>query len=507
MDKFSNIFSILLILPPILAMILYIALGKQRINQAVRYGSALIGLSFILSLSTLITSGGSTETQIFLFSFNSAALLLCTLVLFISFIIHRFSIRYMFGDRCYSLYFFRLSAISFSTLMMALADNLILFWIAWSTSNMLLIQLMIHKSKWQAAYHSGMLALKTLAPASLFLLMAFGILYYLHHTLSIQNITVYAHAYAKPPVIQSLALALILLCSMAQSAIWPFHRWLLSSLNSPTPVSALMHAGLINGGGFLIIKFAPLFMMEQYLLSILFLLGAFTALSGSLWKLLQSNIKSMLACSSMAQMGFMMMQCALGLFPAAMAHLCWHGLFKSYLFLSTGSVLRQKKYSTPAPKQSMMHLVLACTGGVIGMTGFALVTKKPILSLHASSFLLGFAFITGTQLTLSLIEEKKRIGQLVLLFALVFLCGGFYGGSIYLLESLLPNLAGFSKNQLGILQGFTLILFFSFWLAFRFGLFEQMKKTRFWDYLYMQMLNASTAHPKTFSTHRSTYYY
>jgi len=132
---------------------------------------------------------------------------------------------------------------------------------------------------------------------------------------------------------------------MTQSAIWPFHTWLISSLNSPTPVSAIMHAGLINGGGFLLTRFAGLFVQSTGMLQVIFFLGLLTALIGTLWKLMQHDIKRMLACSTMGQMGFMIAQCGLGLFPAAIAHLCWHGLFKAYLFLSSGSAAHEKEWN------------------------------------------------------------------------------------------------------------------------------------------------------------------
>ena len=87
-----------------------------------------------------------------------------------------------------------------------------------------------------------------------------------------------------------------------------------------------MHAGLVNGGGFLIVRFAPLYLNYPGILNIIFIIGLSTAIMGTLWKLMQSDIKRMLACSTMAQMGFMIAQCGLGLFSAAIAHIILHGL-------------------------------------------------------------------------------------------------------------------------------------------------------------------------------------
>ncbi|HAT1923017.1 TPA: oxidoreductase [Legionella pneumophila] len=506
MDKLLNGLSISLMLSPLIAMLFYILLGKTRNIQATYYGTTVIGFGFGLSLLALIVSANTVnQNSYFLFHASTLSLLLTTLILFISFIIHRFSLRYMHGDKCYRRYFFKLSAITLTTVVMALADNLLLFWLAWSASNLLLINLMIHKSQWKAAYNSGILTLKTLLPGSLLLITAFWILFTLNNTLSIETITSAVSNKSSPAI--AVALGFIILTAMTQSAIWPFHRWLMSSLNSPTPVSALMHAGLVNGGGFLIVKFAPLFVTQANLLTILFIFGALTALLGTLWKLLQWNIKSMLASSTMAQMGFMMMQCGLGLFPAAIAHLCWHGLFKSYLFLNSGSALQQKKYQNKSHPEKLTTLLISFVGGLAGMYGFAFITGKPILSLQASTFLLSFAFITGTQLTLGLIAGEKRFKKVMLTLALVFSIGIFYGGSIHLIESLLPNLTGLPQYQLTSLQGLTLIVFFFLWIVFSLGLFKKIRETRLWDWFYMYMFNASTPHPKTITANRHTYYY
>ncbi|APF02100.1 TPA: proton-conducting transporter membrane subunit [Legionella pneumophila] len=506
MEQLLNGLSISLILSPLLAIFFYLLLGKKRNTLATYYGTSAIGIGFLFSLLALIVSSGTVNQKgYFLFHVSTLSLLLTTLILFISFIIHRFSIRYMHGDKSYRRYFFNLSAITSTTMVMALADNFLLFWLAWSVSNLLLINLMIHKSQWKAAYNSGILTLKTLLPGSLFLLTAFGILFASNNTLSIETIT--SEVSNKSSLSITVALGFIILTAMAQSAIWPFHRWLMSSLNSPTPVSALMHAGLVNGGGFLIVKFAPLFVVQTNLLAILFIFGALTALLGTLWKLLQWNIKSMLASSTMAQMGFMMMQCGLGLFPAAIAHLCWHGLFKSYLFLNSGSALQQKKYQNKSHPEKLTTLLISFVGGLAGMYGFAFITGKPILSLQASTFLLSFAFITGTQLTLGLIAGEKRFKKVMLTLALVFSIGIFYGGSIHLIESLLPNLTGLPQYQLTSLQGLTMIVFFSLWIVFSLGLFKKIRETRLWDWFYMYMFNASTPHPKTITANRHTYYY
>ena len=106
-------------------------------------------------------------------------------------------------------------------------------------------------------------------------------------------------------------------------------------MTSPTPASALMHAGFVNGSGILLTLFAALIFASNTM-DLLFIIGGLTAVIAQFTKLLQVNVKQKLACSTIAQMGFMIMQCGLGYFNAAIAHLILHGFYKAYLFLSSG---------------------------------------------------------------------------------------------------------------------------------------------------------------------------
>ncbi|MGV2333173.1 MAG UNVERIFIED_CONTAM: hypothetical protein LVR18_03255 [Planctomycetaceae bacterium] len=133
------------------------------------------------------------------------------------------------------------------------------------------------------------------------------------------------------------AMILIVVGAIMQSALFPFHKWLLSSLNSPTPVSSMMHAGIVNGGGYLLIKLAPLYNHDVLILNVIFMAGFTSAFIGTIWKLIQNNNKNMLACSTLAQMGCMIMEIGMGFFSVALAHITLHSMFKSYLFLASGS--------------------------------------------------------------------------------------------------------------------------------------------------------------------------
>ena len=110
-------------------------------------------------------------------------------------------------------------------------------------------------------------------------------------------------------------------------------------METPTPVSALLHAGVINAGGFLLIRFADVMLLAPGVLAVLVMVGGFTALFGGLVMLTQPAVKTSLAWSTVAQMGFMILECGLGLFPLALLHIVAHSLYKAHSFLASGGAV------------------------------------------------------------------------------------------------------------------------------------------------------------------------
>jgi NAD(P)H-quinone oxidoreductase subunit 5 len=132
---------------------------------------------------------------------------------------------------------------------------------------------------------------------------------------------------------------LLALAAILKSAQFPTHGWLTEVMETPTPVSALLHAGVINAGGFLLIRFADVMLLSPGVLAVLVMLGGFTALFGGLVMLTQSAVKTSLAWSTVAQMGFMILQCGLALFPLALLHIVAHSLYKAHAFLASGGTV------------------------------------------------------------------------------------------------------------------------------------------------------------------------
>jgi NADH:ubiquinone oxidoreductase subunit 5 (subunit L)/multisubunit Na+/H+ antiporter MnhA subunit len=151
---------------------------------------------------------------------------------------------------------------------------------------------------------------------------------------------------------------LLVLAVILRTALLPVHGWLIQVMEAPTPVSALLHAGVVNLGGFVLIRFAPL--LEQATLArwLLVAFGLGTAVLAGLVMLTRISIKVRLAWSTVAQMGFMVLECGLGLYTLAALHLVGHSLYKAHAFLSASMAVRQARLQTMRGKQSPARLSL-----------------------------------------------------------------------------------------------------------------------------------------------------
>ncbi len=435
------------------------------------------------------------------FSIDALATLMIALVSFMGCCIASFSYRYLQGDSQFRSFFIQLVALIFSVLIMVSANDLILLWGAWCVSNALLVRLMIHKSSWKAARASGTLAAKNYLLGALCMAIAFILLYLQNGD---TNIQVLIHENSQSPL-TLVALIFLLIAAMTQSAIYPFHRWLISSLNSPTPTSALMHAGIVNGGGLVLTRFALLFLQVPYLLTVIFIIGVATALIGTLWKLMQNDVKRMLACSTLGQMGFMIAQCGLGLFPAAVTHLIWHGLFKAYLFLASGSAAQEKRLDLGYPPKKLTFIcALVC--GAVGSFGFAFASGKSWDTTNTTLVIMMVAFLAATQFSLPILRSRT-LKNLLLALLLTSMMSFIYGYSIYGIASIMEPMKLMRPQPINVFHIIGMILLSLAWLSILF-IRNDSKRGKLPTWMlknYVLALNASQPHPSTITTYRKHY--
>lgn len=158
-----------------------------------------------------------------------------------------------------------------------------------------------------------------------------------------------------------VATCLLVVGVLLKSAQIPFHGWMQAVMEAPTPVSALLHAGVVNIGGFVMIRLSPLMAHAYIAQSILLGVGLFTTVIAALVMTTRAAIKGVLAWSTIGQMGFMLVQCGLGAWHLALLHLLAHSLYKAHTFLSSGSIVQQWRagHIVHHPRLRIWHLIAA----------------------------------------------------------------------------------------------------------------------------------------------------
>lgn len=320
--------------------------------------TALLAVQFVLAAIAAIDyiATGSTPQVIALASwaidfgvgfsvyYDGASGLMLLLVSGIGFIVSRFSIRYLDAEATQGRYFRWLGITVGAVSLLVAAGNLLQFVFAWVLTSYGLHHLLLHYGHREAAQRAAWSKFAISRLGDAFLAVALVLVLQTFGTFDFKQLFAQANELAASgqTTPQHLVIAwLLMLGAVTKSAQFPFHAWLPETMETPTPVSALMHAGIVNAGGFLIIRMSPIVTLAPEALTTLALIGAFTACFAGVVMMAQSSIKRTLAYSTIAQMGFMMLQCGLGAFSAAMLHILAHSLYKAHAFLGSGSVVNQ----------------------------------------------------------------------------------------------------------------------------------------------------------------------
>ena len=268
----------------------------------------------------------------------SAAMLL--LVTFVGWVVLRYSSTYLDGEARQGAFTGWLCLTLASVMLLVLAGNLVQLAVAWIATSLSLHRLLLFYPNRIAAHRAARKKFLTARVADVALIGAVVLLALRYQTTDIATILAAARL-ADGGTLAVAAAALLAIAAMLKSAQFPTHGWLTEMMETPTPVSALLHAGVINAGGFLLIRFADVMLLAPTVLAILVMVGGLTALFGSLVMLTQPAVKTSLAWSTVAQMGFMTLECGLGLFPLALLHLVAHSLYKAHSFLASGGAVER----------------------------------------------------------------------------------------------------------------------------------------------------------------------
>ena len=343
MDVVSQVLAPIALAPMALMLL---ALLWPRLTAA---GSPRLWSGFnVLSVAALVCAvlaafgpGPHPETRAWLVATPLGAVL-AVLVQFLGTVIGVFSSRFLQGEARQPQYVAALGAVLAAVHLLLLADHWVVLIAAWALVGTALQHLLCFypdRPFALLAAHKKRLADRA---ADVLLLAAAGLAWWSVGSGSFTGLAAHLQQHGASPALQVSAVLLVL-AVVLRTALLPVHGWLIQVMEAPTPVSALLHAGVVNLGGYVLIRFAPLLEQSAPARWLLVVLGLGTAVLAGLVMLTRISIKVRLAWSTTAQMGFMVMECGLGLYTLAALHLVGHSLYKAHAFLSASAVVRQTR--------------------------------------------------------------------------------------------------------------------------------------------------------------------
>ncbi|HQT25796.1 MAG TPA: NADH-quinone oxidoreductase subunit L [Burkholderiales bacterium] len=448
--------SCIVLLPVLSALLITLfPFGTQR--HVARLSVALSATAFFMSAASLVLyvsnphpqwlSSGEPWGSLYLDPLESV---MSVAVAGISLVVHVYAVRYMAEERGYARFYTLLDLMTGIILLMVAAGDLVTLLVAWHLVGVLLYFLLGHDLERPAAQRYAFWTFFTYRIGDLPLILAAVLLYKAYGTFSLPVLfeRIAANPDAYPVFGMPLPIAvglLVALAAFARSAQFPLHTWLPYTMEGPTPVSALMHAGIVNAGGFIINRFAPVFIHAGAVLHLVFAVGLVTAVMGSILMLTQNDIKKSLGYSTMGQMGFMFVECGVGAFSLAIYHLIAHGLFKGTLFLGAGSVISNARKHDGVPHDDVYTFVVErkpVVSRLPWMLAAVVTVVVPFLVLGFSRWLVGgnfvgqqgaiillfFGWATGAQLlfaTYRLRAENPWRTMIMIILSLIIVVAGY----------------------------------------------------------------------------------
>lgn len=389
------------------------------------------------------------------------------LVSTIALVVVRYSRTYLAGQRELDRYARYLLLTVASALVLVTANHLAVLVLAWFATDIGLHQLLtFFRTRRQAIIvaHKKFLLSRVADACFVASIVLIGGQYG-SLRIDVVNAAVHASGGLSPTV--HVATVLLVVGVLLKSAQVPFHGWMLQVMEAPTPVSALLHAGVVNIGGFVMIRLAPVMAHAYIAQGILLGVGLFTTIAAALVMTTRAAVKGVLAWSTIGQMGFMLVQCGLGAWHLALLHLLAHSLYKAHTFLSAGSVVSQWRAShlvhTPPTRLWHFFPALILVGLIVAPFYVVTAVATNLATGHESAALGPLALV----LALSFAPMMGRAlsgGVRALMLAVMFALGASvaYFGWHMLFELIAPQInAGMeaSSFQWSIVGGGLVVLF------------------------------------------------
>ncbi len=406
-------FDLLVLLIPALplAAVLLNGLLGHRYSHALAHRLAWgsVGVSFLCAIAVFVDtlrSGATREVVAYRWIFggdltiNLAFLidpLTCIMLLVVTgvgFLIHLYSVGYMHGEEGFTRFFTYMNLFMVSMLLLVMGNNYLVLFIGWEGVGLCSYLLIGY-------YYDRVSAAKAATKAFVMnrigdagFLVAIFLVFVNFKTLD------YLHVFAHVDQLSTEMATAIALCllvgAVGKSAQIPLYTWLPDAMEGPTPVSALIHAAtMVTAGVYMIARNHMIYDMAPVALTTVAWIGGLTALFAATIGLVQTDIKRVLAYSTVSQLGYMFLACGLGAYTAAIFHLMTHAFFKALLFLSAGSVIHALSGEQDIRNMGGLRSKLPWTHGVFLVGTLAIAGLPPLAGFWSKDEILAHAFMHG----------------------------------------------------------------------------------------------------------------
>ena len=402
-------------------------------------GLALISAGLWWSLGDL-TGGG--------FHIDGLTIAIWVFAAAITAVIGGYSLRYIDPADGRNRFLGRMAGFLAAVIAFTAADHIAVVAVTWMLMCWLMLGFIRHDRSSGTARRSHRYTLRWFIPAAVALLGGLIGMWWWADVTHLSVLSTAVGRFSGPTA--SVVASAVILTAVIQGGLFPAHRWLIVSMRAPTPASALMHAGFVNAGAVLILRTAPILDVVGWVLPVLAVIGATSAIIGGLLQQVTADRKLQLSGSTSAQMGFMLLQLGLGLGTAAVVHLIMHGWYKAGRFLSFGDLdwLHREVESAVAPRPSVVIAAI-----LVGVGLFVVLTRK-LLAGGTGWLLVGFVAVMIARGALAIERRHLPSGQRSGLVIIATTVGiGGYGLLYRLLDPLIaPVASSLTPSAIGVVH-------------------------------------------------------
>ncbi len=357
--------------------------------------SAAVGAAFVLSLVAFATfgerdAGVGVRLWEFMpvagldlavaFHLDQLSLLMMLIITGVGALIHVYSIGYMHGDDGYARYFSALNLFVAAMLVLVMADSYPLLFVGWEgvgVCSFLLIGFWYRQKQNPDAARKAFIV-NRIGDAGF--LVAMFLIYRTFGTLTISEVNAAVAGFAFGAAALTGIGVLLMVAAAGKSAQLPLHVWLPDAMAGPTPVSALIHAAtMVTAGVYLIARSAPLFAASPDASAVVAWVGGITALAAAIVAFAQTDIKKILAYSTISQLGFMFVAVGVGAYWVGIFHVLTHACFKGLLFLTSGSVIHGLGGEQDVRRMGGLRRLMPVTA-LTALVGTLAIAGVPLLS-------------------------------------------------------------------------------------------------------------------------------